>query len=428
MRQQNRTIIQTQKWLTDVFGNQVPDTYSPNYRAPSAFYKSNNIQISQHLLANGVTFTKDKTKDRFGGAVFDNKVVRCVRAALAEGRAYAYYDGKGITPFYADELVPLLDEETGAMRAAIRHWQIDDSKPLFITLYEVSGYTEMRRDKGKDLACVEGFSFDSPRPYKSIVARDKTGAAEVVGYENYPGLPIVPCFSNYDRVAEIVGKRENIDLYDLIKSGMANNIEEASFLYWEMSNASGMSAMDMAKFKQQLAELHIAKTTGQTQLTAHTLSVPTEARETLLTRLERDIYADAMTVNMDRLAGGEVRAVAIKAAYKRLNDRVDELEYCVIDFINGLLALAGIDDTPTFKRSPVTNDSEETDMVLAAASYLDEETILNKLPFLSTDEVEQVLERKAAESVERFNAPVDADEPAEDAEPTEPAESEAAAE
>lgn len=405
MRQCNRTIVNTRKWLRDAFGQRVPDLYSPNYRAASAFYKANNIQIAQHLLSNGATFQNEGTKDRLGGAEFDNKLVRCVRAALSEGRAYGFFDGEKVTILYADQLVPLLDENTGAIRAAIRHWRLDSGKPLNITLYEENGYIEMRQEKSEPLKCLPGFSWTEPKPYRSIVARDRTGAAEVIGYENFPGLPIVPCYSNYDRVAEIVGKRENIDLYDLIKSGLANNIEEASFIWWEMSNASGMDDVDIARFKQRLTEMHVAKTSGQTQLTAHQLEVPTQAREALLNRLENDIYSDAMTVNMDRIAGGEVRAASIRAAYMRLNARVDELEYCVIEFIKGLLDLIGVEDVPSFTRSPVVNDDEVTQMVLSAAEYLDEETLLNKLPFLSADEVEQVLERRAAESVARFNAP-----------------------
>lgn len=397
MRQQNTTVMQLRRWLVNVFGEKVPDMYSPNYRTASSFYKSNIIQISQHLLSNGVTFEADSTKDKLGGDLFDNRLVRVVRAALSEGRAYGLYDGSTVTVLYADDFVPLLDEETGAIRAGIRHWQLAVDKPLRVILYEVDGYTEMRREQGGDLVCVEGFSFDAPKPYKRIVAYTQAGGAEIVGYENFPGLPIVPCYGNYDRTAEIVGKRENIDCYDLIKSGMANNIEEASFLYWEMSNASGMSDLDMAKFRERLSQLHVAKTDGQTQLTAHALNVPTEARETLLQRLENDIYTDAMTVNMDKIAGGEVRATAIKAAYKRLNDRVDELEYCVIDFIQGLLKLAGVEDMPTFARSPVVNEDEITQMVLSAAEYLDEETVLKKLPFLSADEVQIILDRKAAE-------------------------------
>lgn len=41
-----------------------------------------------------------------------------------------------------------------------------------------------------------------------------------------------------------------------------------------------------------------------------------------------------------------------------------------------LLELGRIDDEPQFKRNRISNEKERTDMVLEAANYLDEETIL----------------------------------------------------
>ena len=52
--------------------------------------------------------------------------------------------------------------------------------------------------------------------------------------------------------------------------------------------------------------------------------------------------------------------------------------------------------------------TEETTMVLAAAEYLDTETILNHLPFVSPDEVDKILLSLTKEESERFenNDPV----------------------
>lgn len=402
MRQQNTTIRRYAKWLYDQTGRATPDMYSPNYKCASAYYKANNIQLTQHLLSNGVYFAKETTKAALGGAKFDNKLVRATRAALSEGRAYGFFNNGEVEILRFDEFVPLFDEENGAIRAGIRHWQFAETKPKYFVLYEEGGFTEMRQAGGQPLVCVEGSSFETPRPYKTRIATLPTGAAEIVAYENYPAFPIVPIYGNYDKQAEIVGKREHIDCYDLVESGFANNIEEASFVYWVLNNAGGMDDIDMAEFKRRIRELRVAKTDDDTSVAAHTVDVPAAAREALLTRLENDIYSDAMTVNLDRIAGGEVRATAINAAFKRLNDRVDELEYCVGEFIAGLLALAGIDDTPSFNRSNITNEEEVTQMVLSSAEYLDYETLLSKLPFLSDDDRKNILARKDAESVNRY--------------------------
>ena len=46
--------------------------------------------------------------------------------------------------------------------------------------------------------------------------------------------------------------------------------------------------------------------------------------------------------------------------------------------------------------------TEDTTMVLQAAQYLDDETILKHLPFLSPDEIEGILDRKTEEEAERY--------------------------
>ena len=71
----------------------------------------------------------------------------------------------------------------------------------------------------------------------------------------------------------------------------------------------------------------------------------------------------------------------------------------------GILELIGIVDMPLFQRNRVSNQKERTEMVMLAAQYLDDETVLNKLPFITVDEVERILMAKDAESHDRFEEP-----------------------
>jgi hypothetical protein len=41
-------------------------------------------------------------------------------------------------------------------------------------------------------------------------------------------------------------------------------------------------------------------------------------------------------------------------------------------------------------------------MLVAEAAWLDEETIIKKLPNVSPDEVEEIMKRKSAEDIDRF--------------------------
>ena len=73
------------------------------------------------------------------------------------------------------------------------------------------------------------------------------------------------------------------------------------------------------------------------------------------------------------------------------------------DFIQGLLTLAGADDTPSYTRSQIVNKSEETQTVLMGAEYYDDEYITKKLLTINgdIDQYEDMARRKAAEEMER---------------------------
>ena len=75
-----------------------------------------------------------------------------------------------------------------------------------------------------------------------------------------------------------------------------------------------------------------------------------------------------------------------------------------MDFLARVFALAGVESTPTFKRSRIVNQLEETQMVLMAANFLDAEAVLNHLPWLTREERDEILERKAETDMARFNA------------------------
>ena len=68
------------------------------------------------------------------------------------------------------------------------------------------------------------------------------------------------------------------------------------------------------------------------------------------------------------------------------------------------------------------NITEETNTILAAAQYLDTETILNKLPFLTPDEVDGILDRlteEEAEMTEEVDDERNGEEVGEDIQPSE---------
>ncbi len=396
----NVTIANFQKLLYTLNGKVIPDNYSPNYKLRSNFFANFITQETQYLLGNGVTLKKEENKAKLG-AGFDTRLQDAAHDALVGGVSYGFWNLDHLEVFDVTEFVPLLDEENGALRSGIRFWQVCTSKPLRATLFEPDGFTQYIRRSGEEMMILE-----PKRGYVAVEATSEIDGTELLAYQNYPGFPIIPMYGNRAKQSELVGQREAIDCYDLIKSGFANTVDDASVIYWTISNAGGMDEIDMARFKESMRRIGVGLVDDDgAKAEAHTLTIPVEAREALLSRISDDLYRDFQMLDVTKLQGGQKTATEITAAYQSMDNKVDQFEYCVIDFLQALFKIVGIEDEPSFTRSKVTNQLEQTQMVLLAANYLDDEAILNKLPWLTQEEVTEILKRKAAEDIERSFEP-----------------------
>lgn len=401
-RQKNRTICEYQKLLYDVTGNTVPDNWSANFKMASKFFNRFVVQENQYLLGNGVTWEKEDTKEKLGGEDFDTQMQRLGKMALVDAEAFGFWNYDHMEAFALTEFAPLYDEENGALMMGIRFWQIDDTKPLRATLYEIDGYTNIIYNRrNKETGEREGDILSPKRPYKVKVRKSVADGEEIYDGENYPGFPIVPLWGNPHKQSEIVGLREQIDCYDLIKSGYANNVDEGSLIYWTLQNAGGMDDVDLSQFVEKMKTLHAATTDNMVNAEPHTFEAPYASREALLLKLRTDLYDDAMALDVKAIEGGAVTATQIKAAYEPLNSKADQYEYCVREFLKGLLKIAGIEDTPTFTRSIIVNNQEEMQLLIQAAQFLDQEYVTRKILelFGDGDKADEVLQRIAENEV-----------------------------
>jgi hypothetical protein len=153
---------------------------------------------------------------------------------------------------------------------------------------------------------------------------------------------------------------------------------------------------------------------------AHKVDVPFQASAEALDRLEKQLFKDFMALKVDDISAGATND-QIQAAYEPLNQKTDDFEYCVTDFIEGILTLVGIDDTPTYTRSQMSNRAEILQNVLSASEYLDTEYITQKTLTLlgDADKFEEVMQRKASEEIDRYGAVEDVDDVDEEIDTTE---------
>ena len=410
--QKNELINEYMQLMYTSTGEPVEDFTASNNRLASNFFHRLNTQRCTYLLGNGVSFTDNKvdieneegvvesvdtTKEKLGDK-FDTDLKKLAYKALIHGVSFGFWNLDRLYLFPITEFAPLWDEENGALRAGVRFHRIDNNKPMWVVLYEEDGYTKYRTtDINGKLEEVQ-----PKRAYKTKFVKSPEGGEDVIGVENYGSLPIIPMWGSDLHQSTLIGMKEKIDSYDLIRSGFANDLTDCAQIYWILENCAGMSEGELEQFRDRLKFNHIAVAdTEESKVTPYTQEVPYAARKECLDELRAGLYEDFGGLDVHTVAAGATND-HIDAAYQPMDEEADDFEFEVIKFIQQVLALMGIEDTPIFKRNRISNQSEQTNMVLSAADYLDDETILTKLPFISVDEVQKILLAKTEELDEQF--------------------------
>lgn len=412
--QQNETIYNYIHVIFSIAGAPIEDFTATNNKIASNFFHRLNTQRNTYLLGNGVSFTKhvEKQKDEEGnevsvdttkealGSHFDIDLINAGYYALIHKVSFGFWNVNKMHVFTLPEFVPLWDEDDGSLRAGIRFWRIDESKPMICVLYEEDGYTKYKSRSNTGLDFAES---QPKRAYKTKVRSSEVDGEEVIGEENYGTLPIIPLWGSRLKQSTLVGMQKSIDSFDLIRSGFANDLTDCAEIYWILENCSGMTDEDLSRFRDRLKINHIAvvDTENESKATPYTQEIPYQARKEYLDMIRAGIYED--------FGGLDVHAVEanstndhLEAAYQPLDEEADDFETQVTDFIKHILALMGIDDEPIYKRNRISNQMETVQMVMMEADKLDDETLLKKLPNITVDEISKILANKDRETNSRF--------------------------
>ena len=397
-KHQNPTIMNFQKFIYNQFGQSVPDVWSANNKIPSNWYFIFTTQAVQYLLGNGVSFQNDDTISKLGKG-FEKTIQDLATNAKNSGVTFAYWNDNHIEAFKYTEFAPLYDEETGKLASGVLFREYENELQR-IVLYEPDGYTEYIKRKGDSIKI-----YAEKRAYILNTARSINSGKFITGAENYSRLPIFQLW-NINKQSDIVGNRETIDAYDLINSGLINNVSDGEFIYWVLKNCGGMDAVDDAKFIEQLKLTRVAHADGDdgASVDAHKVDVEFQATEAALNRLKNQLHTDFMALDVDKLSAANVTATQIKAAYELINQKTDQFEYQITEFITTLLEFLGIDDTPTYTRSQMSNQAETVDIIVQGAPYLSSEYITKKILTLlgDADKAEEVLKQIETEGMQRL--------------------------
>lgn len=406
-RQRNVTVNNYTKFIAEHAGNEFVNATAANSRIASNFFHRLNVQRAVYSLGNGIDFNDEKIKDKLG-ADFDTDFYRLAYKALIHGECFGFWNNDRLYVFPVTEFVPFYDENSGVLRAGIRFWRIAPDKPMTAVLYEENGYTKYMTDKGSG-----GMVFHEAEPKRAYIVRGVRTEFDgfvVTGQDNYSTLPIKRMQGSSLNQSTLIGLQQQIDSYDLIQSGFANDLQDCAQIYWIIENCGGMKDDELRRFLNKLTRDHVAVADTQgmgvesSSLKPYVQDVPFQSRMAWLQFIKDAIYDGFGGLNVTTINSAAKTATEIEAAYEPMDENADDFEYYCIDFIRQILDLIGIADkdaVPLFKRSKINNLKEQVETVMLEANYLDDETVLMKLPNITPDEIESIMARKTAEGRER---------------------------
>lgn len=314
---------------------------------------------------------------------FNSELYYAVLGAIVKGSDffYAYKNSKGLTAFQcADSLsvVEVRENETDDGCKYVIYPYVDrigsDNNPITrievwddkqVTFYVQDGDGNITLDKDKK---------PNPRPH---VIYKKDGD-ESTYFEDFGQIPFIRLDNNKKKQSDLRLIKDLIDDYDLMNSGLSNNIQDTNESLYVVKGFEGDNLDElMVNIK---AKKHIGVgEDGDVEI--KTVDIPVESRKTKMAEDKENIFYFGMAVNTAGLKDTAATvSVAVKSAYADLDLKCEGFNKGFKRFLRKLLELVlkeinDIDGTAyeqkdvwfNLERETITNEQENAQIKLTEA-------------------------------------------------------------
>ena len=319
----------------------------PKQLVSSDIFKRAIMQYINRLLHYDVSF------ENVGNAIetskdFNGALLEITYDAAVCGVSYGFWDYSGrVVQIPAMQGIPIVDDTTGDVVKFIYFWQLAADRPTSYQLFEIDGVTTWSKS-GRDTRLTQ---TQEKVPYRFKQFKWNSGQTALSSTQNYSRLPIVAMHANNEKRSELTNPiKSKINVLDLLMTFYSNEFLDSKFLYW-LINDYGGNLEELIKIKETVQKLGIIANQSDTgSIIPQTLSLPHEAFEAMVERLEAQIFNDLMTFNPTALAGSTNIATAIRAGQYPEDAKISGLQRKVEKFIMEIANIAGIDTgKPSFK-------------------------------------------------------------------------------
>lgn len=214
-------------------------------------------------------------------------------------------------------------------------------------------------------------------------------------------VPFVEFKNNRNMISDLNKYKDQIDIYDKVMSGYANDLEDIQQLIYILENYGGE---DLKEFLGDLKRFKTVKTEtgadGRTNGGLKTLSIeiPVEARNSILDILKKQIYESGQALQQDTEDFGNASGVALKFFYRKLELKAGltqiEFEKGFNQLIRAIMKFLKVTDwntrtiIQTWTRNMISNDLENAQIAAESKDVISDETILKNHPWVENSEDE----------------------------------------
>lgn len=229
----------------------------------------------------------------------------------------------------------------------------------------------------------------NPRPHW-LETNTATNTTEGKGWGR---VPFIPLYNNSKKLNDLHRIKALIDIYDLVVSDFANNLEDVQDAIWKLK---GYEGENLSEFMTNLKVFKAIKLDGEGDATTERIEIPTDARDKILNRLEDLIFMFGRGVNMNTdKFGNSPSGIALKflfsnldmkanALIRKMTSSLKELTWFVTAWIN-LVETKDYDFEQvryTFNKSIIINEQELITSARDSKGIISDETIMENHPWV----------------------------------------------
>lgn len=218
-------------------------------------------------------------------------------------------------------------------------------------------------------------------------------------------VPFVEFSNNFIRQSDLSRYKNQIDLYDKVKSGYANDLEDIQQIIYILENYGGENLGeflgDLKRYKAIKTENDGTSASGGVKTLQ--IEIPVEARKIITEILRKEIYEFGQGLQQDLESVGNASGVALKFFYRKLELKSGLLETefrtAFSKFIKTILKFLNINEykkiQQTYTRNMISNDLENAQIAQMSIGVIPNTLIIRNHPWVEDpDEAEKMLEEE----------------------------------